>query len=186
MDLLFTIRSNFSSFIIYNHVTTIIISYSRITNIIIINIKVPPCCTHSLYCTPPKSQKKKSHYQPTMGVHIFGKSIKHNALVRIGLAKRIFGVGYKTAQEICAKVGIYPRMRMNQLTEPQIMAINKELSDLTIEGHLKQSILENIQQKRAIGSYAGGRHAAGLPVRGQRTRNNASIAKRLNRLDRKL
>lgn len=121
-----------------------------------------------------------------MGVHIFGKSIKHNALVRIGLAKRIFGVGYKTAQEICAKVGIYPRMRMNQLSEPQIMSINKELSELTIEGQLKQRILENIAQKRAIGSYAGARHAAGLPVRGQRTRNNANTAKRLNRLDRKL
>lgn len=122
----------------------------------------------------------------TMGVHIFGKSIKHNALVRIGLAKRIFGIGYKTAEQICAKVGIYPRMRMNQLSEPQVMALNKELSDLTIEGHLKQRILENIQFKKAIGSYAGARHSAGLPVRGQRTRNNASTAKRLNRLDRKL
>lgn len=121
-----------------------------------------------------------------MGVHIFGKSIKHNALVRIGLAKRIFGVGYKTAEEICAKVGIYPRMRMNQLTEPQVMAINKELSELTIEGHLKQKILEDIAQKKAIGSYAGNRHNNGLPVRGQRTRNNASTAKKLNRLDRKL
>lgn len=120
-----------------------------------------------------------------MGVHIFGKSIKHNSLVRIGLAKRIFGVGNQTAQRICARVGIYPQMRMNQLTEPQVMAINKELSDLTIEGHLKQKMLEDIKFKKDIGSYAGNRHASGLPVRGQGTRNNASTAKRLNRLDRK-
>ncbi|CUM67448.1 uncharacterized protein PRCAT00005144001 [Priceomyces carsonii] len=140
-----------------------------------------------------------------MGVHIFGKAIKHNALVRvselnhlrfqlfliltllkIGLAKKIFGVGYETAEKICAKVGIYPQMRMNQLSEQQVMAINKELSDLLIEGHLKQKILDDIKLKRSIGSYAGSRHAAGLPVRGQRTRNNSSTAKRLNKLDRYL
>lgn len=75
---------------------------------------------------------------------------------------------------------------MNQLTEPQIMSLNKELSDLPIEGHLKQKILDDIKLKRTIGSYAGSRHAAGLPVRGQRTRNNASTANRWNRVDRKL
>lgn len=100
------------------------------------------------------------------------------------MAKKIFGVGYNTAERICAKVGIYPKMRMNQLTEPQIMAINKELSDLTIEGHLKQKILDDIKLKRSIGSIAGSRHAAGLPVRGQRTRNNSQTANRLNRLER--
>ncbi|OBA21331.1 ribosomal protein S13 [Metschnikowia bicuspidata var. bicuspidata NRRL YB-4993] len=121
-----------------------------------------------------------------MGVHVYGKAIKHNALVRIGLAKRIFGVGYRTAQEICAKVGIYPQMRMNQLSEPQIMAINKELSEMTIETQLKQKILDDIALKRSINSYAGIRHANSLPVRGQGTRNNARTAKKLNRLDRKL
>lgn len=100
------------------------------------------------------------------------------------MAKKIFGVGYNTAERICAKVGIYPKMRMNQLSEPQIMAINKELSDLTIEGHLKQKILDDIKLKRSIGSIAGSRHAAGLPVRGQRTRNNSQTANRLNRLER--
>ena len=75
-------------------------------------------------------------------------------------------------------------MRMNQLTEPQVLAINKELSDLTIEGHLKQKINDHIKLKRSTGSYQGMRHALGLPVRGQRTRNNALTANRLNKLDR--
>lgn len=121
-----------------------------------------------------------------MGVHIFGKAIKHNSLVRIGLAKKIFGVGYKSAEAICAKVGIYPQMRMNQLSEQQIMAINKELSEMKVEGPLKLEILENIQLKRSIGSYAGIRHASGLPVRGQGTRNNIYTARKLNKLDRRL
>lgn len=73
-------------------------------------------------------------------------------------------------------------MRMNQLTEPQIMALNKELSQLTIEGHLKQKINDDIKLKRSIGSYSGIRHASGLPVRGQRTRNNSQTASRLNKV----
>lgn len=101
------------------------------------------------------------------------------------MAKRIFGVGYQTAEKICAKVGIYPQMRMNQLSEPQIMSINKELSTMTIEGHLKQKMIDDIKAKRRIGSYAGIRHALGLPVRGQGTRNNANTAKRMNRLERR-
>lgn len=126
------------------------------------------------------------YHHSIMAVHIFGKSVKHNSLVRIGLAKTIFGVGYATAEQICARVGLYPQMRMNQLTEPQLMAINKELSKMKVEGKLKQEILENIKLKRQIGSYAGYRHAYGLPVRGQGTRNNANTAKKLNKLDRRL
>lgn len=111
--------------------------------------------------------------------------MSHTNILQIGLAKRIFGVGYQTAEKICAKVGIYPQMRMNQLSEPQIMSINKELSTMTIEGHLKQKMIDDIKAKRRIGSYAGIRHALGLPVRGQGTRNNANTAKRMNRLERR-
>lgn len=75
-------------------------------------------------------------------------------------------------------------MRMHQLNEQQVMAITKELSDLTIEGKLRSVVRENIQLKRTIGSYAGLRHAMGLPVRGQRTKTNAKTAKKLNKLNR--
>ncbi|EGW33871.1 uncharacterized protein SPAPADRAFT_59244 [Spathaspora passalidarum NRRL Y-27907] len=119
-----------------------------------------------------------------MVVHIFGKPIKHNKLVSIGLAKGIFGIGYTTAARICAKVGIYPQMRVNQLSENQIMDINKEVSELLVEGHLKQKINNDIKLKRSIGSYVGMRHALGYPVRGQGTRNNAKNAKKFNRVER--
>ena len=59
---------------------------------------------------------------------------------------------------------------MNQLTEPQIMDLNKEISQLLVEGHLKHKINNDIKMKRTIGSYAGSRHALGFPVRGQRTK----------------
>lgn len=76
-------------------------------------------------------------------------------------------------------------MRIHQLTEQQILGITKELSDMTIESQLKSQVNANIGLKKEIGSYAGYRHAMGLPVRGQRTKNNARTAKVLNRLNRR-
>ncbi|CAK9437471.1 mitochondrial 37S ribosomal protein uS13m [Lodderomyces beijingensis] len=119
-----------------------------------------------------------------MAVVVYGKAIKHNFPVRIGLAKTIFGIGYSTASKLMSKIGIYPNCRMNQLTEPQIMELNKEISLLTVEGHLKQKINNDIKLKKDIGSYAGSRHALGFPVRGQGTRNNASTARKLNKVER--
>ena len=58
------------------------------------------------------------------------------------------------------------------------------LQNLKIESDLKREIRENIAHQRMIGSYVGRRHAMGLPVRGQNTRNNALTAKKLNRVDR--
>lgn len=58
------------------------------------------------------------------------------------------------------------------------------LASLKIEVELKREIRDNIMHQRTIGSYVGRRHTTHLPVRGQRTRSNAKIAKRLNRVDR--
>lgn len=74
---------------------------------------------------------------------------------------------------------------MHQLTEQNVLSIAKELTGYTIENEAKNQLRANIALKRAIGSYAGRRHAMGLPVRGQSTRNNAKTAKRLNRLERR-
>lgn len=60
------------------------------------------------------------------------------------------------------------------------------LANLKIETELKREILENIAHQRMIGSYVGRRHATGMPVRGQNTQTNAKIAKRLNRVERRL
>lgn len=120
-----------------------------------------------------------------MVVHILGKGFKGKEVIKIALASKFYGIGEKTAEIICSKLGFYPWMRMHQLTEPQVMAITSELSNMTIEGDARAVVKENIALKRKIGSYEGMRHALGLPVRGQRTRNNAKIAKRLNKVDRR-
>ncbi|CDO93225.1 unnamed protein product [Kluyveromyces dobzhanskii CBS 2104] len=120
-----------------------------------------------------------------MAVHILGKGFKGKEVVKIGLASKFYGIGLKTAEKICSKLGFYPWMRMHQLTEPQVMAVTSELANMTIEGDARAIVKENIALKRSIGSYEGMRHALGLPVRGQRTRNNAKIARRLNKVDRR-
>ncbi|AAS53101.1 AER422Cp [Eremothecium gossypii ATCC 10895] len=120
-----------------------------------------------------------------MVVHVLGKAFKGKEVVRIGLASKFYGIGLKTSERLCAKLGLYPWMRMQSLTEPQIMAMSTELSKMTIEDDARAIVKENIALKRRIGSYAGLRHAMGLPVNGQRTRTNAKTARKLNRLDRR-
>lgn len=120
-----------------------------------------------------------------MVVHILGKGFKGKEVIKIGLASKFYGVGEKTAERVCSKLGFYPWMRMHQLSEAQIMNITSELSNMTIEGDARAIVKENIALKKRIGSYAGMRHTMNLPVRGQNTRNNAKTARKLNKIDRR-
>ena len=120
-----------------------------------------------------------------MVVHILGKGFKGKEVIKIALASKFYGIGEKTAERVCSKLGFYPWMRMHQLTEPQVMSITSELSNMTIEGDARAIVKESIALKRRIGSYEGMRHAMNLPVRGQRTRNNAKTARKMNRVYRK-
>ncbi|EJD35831.1 mitochondrial 30S ribosomal protein S13 [Auricularia subglabra TFB-10046 SS5] len=59
------------------------------------------------------------------------------------------------------------------------------LRNMRFEGELRRTMRENIAHHKNIGSYVGRRHATGLPVRGQNTRNNAVTARKLNRIERR-
>lgn len=64
-------------------------------------------------------------------------------------------------------------------------AANDTLRQIKIEADLKRVLHANINHHRNVGTYRGRRHAAHLPVRGQRTSTNANTAKKLNRLERR-
>lgn len=49
--------------------------------------------------------------------------------------------------------------------------------NLQVEGDLRREVAADIRRKVEIGSYQGLRHRRGLPVRGQRTKNNARTRK---------
>ena len=70
-----------------------------------------------------------------------------------------------------------PSMETNAALDP--------LRQIKIEADLKRVLHANITHHRNVGSYRGRRHAAHLPVRGQRTSTNANTAKKLNRLERR-
>ncbi|HSC24588.1 MAG TPA: 30S ribosomal protein S13 [Candidatus Babeliales bacterium] len=90
----------------------------------------------------------------------------------------IFGIGLVGAQDILTKVGISFDTRVKDLTDTEIAAIQKEITDnYKVEGELRKEITLNIKRLQEIGSYRGLRHKRGLPVRGQRTKTNARTRK---------
>ncbi|ODV91646.1 hypothetical protein CANCADRAFT_74003 [Tortispora caseinolytica NRRL Y-17796] len=120
-----------------------------------------------------------------MAIQLLGKTFRGHQPIRLAMAKKIYGLGIKNATRICSKLGIYPFMRFHQLNESHVLALTKELNQYTIEDDARRQLRENIAVKRSTGSYVGRRHAMGLPVRGQNTRNNAMTARKLNRVDRR-
>ena len=90
----------------------------------------------------------------------------------------IFGIGLARSQDILTKLGINYDTRVKDLTDSEIAAIQKELTDNhKVEGELRKEITLNIKRLQEIGSYRGLRHKRGLPVRGQRTKTNARTRK---------
>ncbi|HLW72900.1 MAG TPA: 30S ribosomal protein S13 [Candidatus Babeliales bacterium] len=90
----------------------------------------------------------------------------------------IFGLGLARSQDILTKIGISLDKRVKDLTDAEIAAIQKEITDnYKVEGELRKEITLNIKRLQEIGSYRGLRHKRGLPVRGQRTKTNARTRK---------
>ena len=90
----------------------------------------------------------------------------------------IYGVGPRTARNICSKADIEPNLRAKELTEEQLSKIASILdSEYVIEGQLRRQVQQNIARLRDIACYRGVRHRRGLPVRGQRTKTNARTRK---------
>lgn len=86
----------------------------------------------------------------------------------------VYGVGHHTALEILERCNIDPTVRVKDLTEDELGRIRDDIAEhLTVEGELQRVVATNIKRLKDIKSYRGGRHAASLPARGQRTRTNA-------------
>ena len=90
----------------------------------------------------------------------------------------IYGVGPAAARAIVAKAQVDPAKQADQLTDDEITRIAAILQrEYKVEGDLRREVQANIRRLIAIGSYRGGRHRRGLPVRGQRTKTNARTRK---------
>lgn len=113
---------------------------------------------------------------------IAGVDLPKDKRIEIGLTY-IYGIGLKTSQDVLAKAGVDPDIRVKDLTEDDAGKIRKVIeSDLMVEGDLRRETSLNIKRLMEIGSYRGIRHRKHLPVRGQKTKTNARTCKGPKRL----
>lgn len=89
----------------------------------------------------------------------------------------IFGIGRSKAKTILADAKVDESIKVQDWTDEQIANIREEVGKLTIEGELRSEVQLNIKRLMDIGCYRGIRHRAGLPLRGQRTKNNSRTRK---------
>jgi small subunit ribosomal protein S13 len=89
----------------------------------------------------------------------------------------IFGVGRSTAKQILTKNNIDENIKVQDWNDDQIALIRESISELKVEGQLRSEIQLNIKRLMDIGCNRGIRHRAGLPLRGQRTKNNSRTRK---------
>jgi small subunit ribosomal protein S13 len=89
----------------------------------------------------------------------------------------IFGVGKSRAQEILAKADVNEDTKVSDWTDDEIGRIRDVVSAYKIEGELRSETQLNIKRLMDIGCYRGIRHRSGLPLRGQRTKNNSRTRK---------
>jgi len=108
---------------------------------------------------------------------IAGVNIPTNKIVQTGLTY-IYGIGDKFSKKICNALDIPNSMRVNELTDDQILKIREYIDEnFTVEGDLRRETSLSIKRLIDLASYRGSRHRKKLPVRGQRTRCNAKTRK---------
>ena len=107
---------------------------------------------------------------------IAGVDIPKQKRGAIGLTY-IYGIGKSRAKEILAIAKVDENIKVQDWTDDQIGSIRDAVASYTIEGELRSEIQLSIKRLMDIGCYRGIRHRIGLPLRGQRTKNNSRTRK---------
>lgn len=89
----------------------------------------------------------------------------------------IYGVGRSRAQEILEQAQVDQNKKVDDWTDEEANQIRKVIGEYKIEGQLRSETQMNIKRLMDIGCYRGVRHRSGLPLRGQRTKNNSRTRK---------
>ncbi|MFC5282829.1 30S ribosomal protein S13 [Pedobacter alpinus] len=108
---------------------------------------------------------------------IAGIDLPKNKRGEIGLTY-IFGIGRSTAQSILEQANISVDKKVQEWTDEELTAIRNIINEsIKVEGQLRSEVQLNIKRLMDIGCYRGLRHRKGLPLRGQRTKNNSRTRK---------
>ena len=89
----------------------------------------------------------------------------------------IYGIGKSLALTILENAKVDQNKKVSDWDDKEIASIREVVGSLTIEGELRSETQLNIKRLMDIGSYRGIRHRTGLPLRGQRTKNNSRTRK---------
>ena len=107
---------------------------------------------------------------------IAGIDLPKNKRGVIGLTY-IFGIGKSRAKEILSRAQVNEDTKVSEWKDDEISRIREIVASYKIEGELRSEIQLNIKRLMDIGCYRGIRHRNGLPLRGQKTKNNSRTRK---------
>ncbi|GAL00700.1 SSU ribosomal protein S13p [Nonlabens ulvanivorans] len=89
----------------------------------------------------------------------------------------IYGIGRNRAKQVLIDTGVGLDKKVTDWNDDEIGKIRAAIGEFTIEGELRSETQLNIKRLMDIGCYRGIRHRSGLPLRGQRTKNNSRTRK---------
>jgi len=108
---------------------------------------------------------------------IAGVELPRNKRMEIALTY-VFGIGRKSALDICAAAEIEPGRKTDEVTDEEVARLRREIdTNYKVEGDLRRDVSMNIKRLVDLACYRGMRHRRNLPVRGQRTHTNARTRK---------
>lgn len=108
---------------------------------------------------------------------ISGIDLPRDKRIEIALTY-IYGIGRKTASDICSASGVNPDIRVRDLSEDDTAKLREYIDhNCRVEGDLRRDKAFDIKRLVEISCYRGIRHRKGLPCRGQRTKTNARTCK---------
>ncbi len=107
---------------------------------------------------------------------IAGIDLPKNKRGVIGLTY-IFGIGKSRAKEILGRAQVNEDTKVSEWNDDEISRIREVVASYKIEGELRSEVQLNIKHLMDIGCYRGIRHRNGLPLRGQKTKNNSRTRK---------
>ncbi|MDG2362564.1 MAG: 30S ribosomal protein S13 [Flavobacteriales bacterium] len=108
---------------------------------------------------------------------IAGVDIPRNKRGAISLTY-IYGVGRSRALKILIEAGVDSNKNVDEWSDDEVGSIRNIIgSSFKVEGELRSETQSDIKRLMDIGCYRGIRHRNGLPLRGQRTKNNSRTRK---------